>query len=50
MSGVDIRWFPVDGFDTCWIPRSLSCGSSSVRVHLDVTVNILGGKKSYDWE
>jgi len=25
-AGVDIRWFPVDGIDTRWIPRSLSCG------------------------
>jgi len=25
-AGVDIRWFSVDGFDTRWIPSSLSCG------------------------
>jgi len=25
-AGVEVRWFLVDGFDTCWIPRSFSCG------------------------
>jgi len=25
-AGVDIRWFPVDGFDTRWIPKSFLCG------------------------
>jgi len=24
-SGVNIRWFPVNGFDTRWIPRNFSC-------------------------
>ena len=26
-AGVDIRWVSVDGFDTCWIPGSFSCGT-----------------------
>jgi len=45
-AGVDIRWFPVDGFDTCWIPRSISCGQYKGNVspmyHCDCLANTGG--------
>ena len=32
INGVDIRWFLVDGFDTRWNPKSVSCGIHKARI------------------
>jgi len=38
-AGVDIRWFPVDRFDTRWIPRSFSCSIRLISIHWSLLGN-----------
>ena len=38
-AGVDIRWFPVDRFDTRWIPRSFSCSVRLISIHWSLLGN-----------